>query len=242
MPMNSCEDKLDIPLIQESRGLINSYPVSVDPIVAEFEDFSVFRGFYWYFKRFLDIVVSTFGLVISAPLWMLFAILIRLETPGPIFFFKECYGLGRRKFKQWKFRSMIHNAEKVSGPILAGVNDNRITRIGWILRKTAMDELPQLVNIFLGDMSFVGPRPQRVVLVDDRYVRELPKYHLRHLVRPGLTGVAQVYGRYDTTPRKKLKYDLLYVEKCNLLLDIKLFLMSLWISLRAGWQKRGKHR
>ena len=137
---------------------------------------------------------------------------------------------------------MIHNAEKDSGPILAGEKDRRITRVGWFLRKTAMDELPQLINILMGDMSFVGPRPQRVVLVDSRYAQKIPDYHKRHIVRPGLTGLAQVYGRYDTPPRDKLKYDLLYIRKCNFFLDLKLIFLSFLITFRAKWQERGKKR
>lgn len=113
--------------------------------------------------------------------------------------------------------------------------------MGQFLRRTALDELPQLVNILLGDMSFVGPRPQRAALVSD-YLRQIPNYGLRHLVRPGLTGLAQVYGRYHTPPRQKLRYDLLYVRSASLGLDLKLLLASLWITLRGRWSSRARRR
>lgn len=197
---------------------------------------------YDYIKRAFDIFLALFGLIISAPMWAVISILIKLESRGPIFFYKICYSKNGKIFRQWKFRSMVHNAEKDSGPVLAGEKDKRITRVGWFLRKTAMDELPQLVNILTGDMSFVGPRPQRVVLVDSDYANRIPDYHRRHIVRPGLTGLAQVYGRYNTPQKNKLKYDLLYVKKYNLLLDLKLILMSFLITFRAKWQERGKER
>ncbi|MCD4785713.1 MAG: sugar transferase [Candidatus Eremiobacteraeota bacterium] len=199
-------------------------------------------GIYDYLKRVIDVFLALFGLIISAPMWVIISILIKLESGGPIFFHKICYSKKGRTFRQWKFRSMVHNAEKDSGPILASQKDNRITRVGWFLRKTAMDELPQLINILAGDMSFVGPRPQRVVLVDSDYADRIPHYHSRHIVRPGLTGLAQVYGRYNTPPKNKLKYDLLYVKKYNLFLDLKLILMSFLITFRAKWQERGKKR
>lgn len=216
--------------------------VSFDTDISELPEKVKSHSFYASVKRIFDFSLAFFGILFSSPLWIVFSALIKLETPGPIFYYKECYTTGGRKFKQWKFRSMIDNAEKHTGMVLATVNDNRITKIGWFLRKTAMDELPQLINILLGEMSFVGPRPQRVKLVDEKYVREMPNYHHRHLVRPGLTGIAQVYGRYDTDPRNKLRYDLVYVKKYNMPLDLRLLFMSFWITLRAKWQVRGKNR
>ena len=229
-------------LINNLGESINHNSPLAECIPDEFKALSDSVRWYDYIKRPVDFLIALTGMIISSPAWILFMILIKLDSPGPIFFFKECYGKGCKKFKQWKFRSMIHNAEKNTGPVLAGVNDKRITRVGWFLRKTAMDELPQLINILMGDMSFVGPRPQRVVLVDNKHSTEIPNYHLRHLVRPGLTGIAQVYGRYDTTPRNKLRFDLLYVKKYNFFLDIGLFLKSLSLTFRAKWQERGKKR
>ncbi|MCE1246182.1 MAG: sugar transferase [Firmicutes bacterium] len=216
--------------------------VSLDTDITRLPEKESVPYFYRTAKRMFDITLAFFGIAFSSPLWAIFAALIKLESPGPIFYHKVCYTSGGRKFKQWKFRSMVDNAEKHTGMVLATVNDERITKIGWFLRKTAMDELPQLINILLGEMSFVGPRPQRVKLVDEKYVPDMPNYHDRHLVRPGLTGIAQVYGRYDTDPRNKLRYDLVYVKKYNMLLDLQLLFMSFWITMRAKWQVRGKNR
>jgi lipopolysaccharide/colanic/teichoic acid biosynthesis glycosyltransferase len=192
-------------------------------------------------KRGADAAVAGAGLVASAPLWALICAAIVLEDGGPVLFFKNCVGLGGRTFRQIKFRSMIRDAERDTGPVLSWEGDPRITRVGSFLRKTALDELPQLVNILRGDMSFVGPRPQRATLVA-RYLREIPNYGLRHLVRPGLTGLAQVYGRYHTPPRHKLRYDLLYVRRAGLLLDCQLLLASFWITARGRWSSRERKR
>lgn len=232
---------------KDSSGMIIDGGGSQLALLSDPSDLTAFSTgisirFYDFFKRLFDVLVSFFGLLLSSPLWVLFALLIKLESRGSVFFHKVCYAKNGEKFKQWKFRSMVENAEKNTGPVLASENDRRITKIGWFLRKTALDELPQLINIFLGDMSFVGPRPQRVVLVDDKYAKEIANYHLRHLVRPGLTGLAQVYGRYDTPPKNKLRYDLLYVQNYSFLLDVKLFFLSIWITLRAKWQERSKNR
>jgi lipopolysaccharide/colanic/teichoic acid biosynthesis glycosyltransferase/VanZ family protein len=186
-------------------------------------------------KRLLDILVSVGGIVASAVLWPLIALFIWCEEPGPILFAKVCVGRGGRSFLQLKFRSMVKNAEGVTGPVLAATRDSRVLRAGLALRRTALDELPQLWNILRGDMSFVGPRPQRTVLVL-RYLDDLPRYAERHLVRPGLTGVAQVYGHYYVTPEQKLRFDLFYLRHRGLLFDVKLFVKSLWISVRGGWQ------
>jgi lipopolysaccharide/colanic/teichoic acid biosynthesis glycosyltransferase len=192
-------------------------------------------------KRWADILLAAAGLAISAPAWPLIAGAILIEDGWPVFYGKECVGLGGRSFRQLKFRSMVRDAERDTGPVLSWRGDPRITRVGSVLRRTALDELPQLLNIFVGDMSFVGPRPQRTVLVEG-YLREIPNYGLRHLVRPGLTGLAQVYGRYHTPPRQKLRYDLLYVRNASLALDLKLVLASLWISIKGKWSSRERRR
>lgn len=192
-------------------------------------------------KRGADIVLALVGLAISAPVWIIICAAILLQDGRPIFFCKECVGRGGLTFRQIKFRSMMRDAERDTGPVLSWQGDPRITRVGSMLRKTALDELPQLVNILVGHMSFVGPRPQRAVLVEG-YLRDIPEYGQRHLVRPGLTGLAQVRGRYHTPPRRKLRYDLLYVRNASLTLDAKLFLASFWISLRGRWSHRGRNR
>lgn len=195
---------------------------------------------YPYIKRMIDFFIALFGLIVSAPLWAVISLAIKLESPGPVFYTQERYGKDGVVFNQLKFRSMINNAEKLTGPVLAAEKDPRITKIGWLLRKTAMDELPQLVNILKGEMSFVGPRPERPFLVDNVIIKKVPNFRKRHAIRPGLTGLAQVYGRYNTTPRDKLRYDLLYVRNSNLFLDVKLFVLSFWITFNAKWQHRGR--
>ncbi len=192
-------------------------------------------------KRFLDLILSFFGILAALPFWLLIAAAIKLEDNGPIYHYKICRTLNGKVFQQLKFRSMIPDAEKETGPVLAKKNDERITRVGKLLRRTALDELPQLVNILKGEMSFVGPRPQREILIRD-YIKTIPHYDDRHKVRPGLTGLAQVCGRYHTPPRLKLKYDLFYVKKMNFFLDLKLFFLSCLITCKAKRDSLEKKR
>lgn len=187
-------------------------------------------------KRTFDICLASFGLLLSAPVWLLSICLIWLEDPGPIFFVKNSVGKGGRNFYQFKLRTMVRSAEDRTGPILAQRNDARILFFGRFLRKTALDELPQLLNILLGQMSFVGPRPQRTVLVHD-YLQRMPEYAERHRVRPGLAGLAQVAGDYYLTPRQKLRFDRLYIRYVDLGFDIKLFLLACLITFWLRWQK-----
>ncbi len=190
-------------------------------------------------KRLFDIVLAGIGLICSSPLWLLFSALIKLQDRGPAFYGQERMGRDGKVFNVIKFRSMIVDAEKQTGAVWASANDPRVTRVGRILRATAMDELPQLWNIFKGDMSFVGPRAERPELVE-KFVQEIRHYRERLRVRPGLTGLAQVYGQYDTSPRHKLKYDVLYIKRCSLALDLKLIGLSFLITFRGSWEKRGK--
>ncbi len=188
-------------------------------------------------KRCLDVILSGFGLLLSSPAWLLIALAIKLKDGGPIFYHQTRVGMGQRIFRITKFRSMVPNAESNTGPVWASANDRRVTRIGRLLRATALDELPQLLNILIGDMSFVGPRPERPELVS-RFREEVPGYDRRFEVKPGLTGLAQVYGKYDSGPREKLRYDLLYVLRQRLGLDLRLILASVWISLAGRWERR----
>ncbi|MFZ5908137.1 MAG: sugar transferase [Nitrospirota bacterium] len=195
------------------------------------------------FKRPLDLAILLSAHLVLFPvwllLWILIPLLIWLEDRGPVFYTQERVGRNGRVFRVYKFRSMIPDAEKQTGAVWASEHDPRVTKVGRVLRATAMDELPQLWNILKGDMSFVGPRAERPELVK-KFAREIRNYRRRFEVRPGLTGVAQVYGRYDTPPRNKLRYDLLYVKKQSLLLDIKLILLSVWITLKGKWESRQK--
>lgn len=190
-------------------------------------------------KRLFDICLSSIGILGSSPLWILFPLAIWLEDRGPIFYLQERVGKDGRIFNALKFRSMIPDAEKHTGAIWASENDPRVTKVGKVLRATAMDELPQLWNIFKGDMSFVGPRSERPELVE-KFAQKIKNYHNRFLVKPGLTGLAQVYGRYDTLPQHKLKYDLLYIKKQSFFLDLKLIFISFWITFRGKWESREK--
>jgi len=196
-------------------------------------------------KRALDVMLSGTGLVVSSPLWMGLAALIRLEDGGPVFFAQDRVGEGGRVFRALKFRSMIPDAESKVGALQASEHDPRVTRIGRIMRATAMDELPQLWNIFRGDMSFVGPRALRPGEIDagtdGRHIAmdEIAGYVERHTVRPGLTGIAQIFAPRDVPRRHKFKYDRIYVNQQSLALDLRLILLSFWITFRGKWEHRG---
>jgi len=185
-------------------------------------------------KRALDVVVSALGLAVSLPLWVLVGLAIVLENGRPIFYTQSRVGMGGRVFRVVKFRSMIRDAEKYSGPVFAEADDPRITRVGRLLRKTAMDELPQVWNILKGDMSFVGPRPERPEFVWE-FASRIPGYAVRHQVRPGLTGMAQVYQHYAAAAEEKLVFDLLYIRRCSLLVDVMLFFKSWGNTLLGRW-------
>lgn len=197
-------------------------------------------------KRPFDVGLAGLGLVLSAPLWALIALAIRLEDGGPVFYVQERVGRGGRRFRGLKFRSMVPDADRRFGPRQAGERDPRVTRVGRLLRATAMDELPQLWNIFRGDMSFVGPRalmPSEIeVRGDGRAVRieDIPGYEARHRVRPGLTGLAQIFADRDIPRRHKFRLDLLYIRRQSVWLDVKLVLLSFWITLRGKWERRGR--
>jgi lipopolysaccharide/colanic/teichoic acid biosynthesis glycosyltransferase len=185
------------------------------------------------------------GLVASAPAWALIAAAIKLDSRGPVFFAQARVGERGRPFQVLKFRSMIVDAERAAGPLQATEDDPRVTRVGRLLRATAMDELPQLWNIFRGDMSFVGPRalrPEEIEFASGRAVRleQIPGFAERCRVQPGLTGIAQIYAPRDVTRRQKFRFDRLYIERQSLLLDVRLIVLSFWISLRGTWETRNK--
>ena len=195
-------------------------------------------------KRTLDATLAGLGLLASSPLWALIAAAIKLEDRGPIFYSQMRVGEQGRPFAALKFRSMITNAETGVGPVQAVASDPRVTRVGRLLRATAMDELPQLWNIFRGDMSFVGPRALRPeeIEVDAGGARipldAVPGFAERSAVPPGLTGIAQIYARRDVTRRQKFRFDRLYIKRRSLLLDLKLLLVSFWITMRGTWEAR----
>jgi lipopolysaccharide/colanic/teichoic acid biosynthesis glycosyltransferase len=196
-------------------------------------------------KRTFDASLAAFGLLCSAPLWAVIAAAIKLEDRGPIFFKQDRVGLGGRTFSALKFRSMRPDAEALTGAILATEHDPRVTLVGRVMRATAMDELPQLWNILRGDMSFVGPRALRPGEIEpgDAHVTRLedvPGFAYRIRVRPGLTGLAQIYARRDVPRRQKFRYDRVYVDRRSGWLDVRLILLSFWISLLGTWEARGR--
>ncbi len=179
-------------------------------------------------KRAVDLVVSALMLLILSPLMLVVSALIKLYDGGPVFFYQNRYTINEKVFRIYKFRSMIVDAEKDGKSIPATDNDPRITPIGRFIRKTRIDELPQLLNILQGDMSIVGPRPERVEHVE-KYSLEVPEFKYRLKVKGGLTGYAQIEGRYNTTPYDKIKLDLMYIENYSLLLDLKLIFKTIKI-------------
>jgi lipopolysaccharide/colanic/teichoic acid biosynthesis glycosyltransferase len=190
-------------------------------------------------KRAFDITLSGLGLLISAPLWALIAAAITIEDGGPVLFVQDRVGIGGATFRALKFRSMVPHASSLP-PHQAGEDDPRITRVGRVLRATAMDELPQLYNIFRGDMSFVGPRPLMPGSGELVRLDSIAGYAARHSVRPGLTGLSQVYAPRDTPRARKFRLDAIYVRNASFCLDLFLVALSFWITFRGRWEVRAR--
>ncbi len=178
-------------------------------------------------KRAMDIVISALALIITSPFMLIAAIAIKLDDGGPVFFKQNRITKDGKIFNVLKFRSMIVNADK-DGAKKAEVGDSRITRVGKIIRACRLDELPQLINVLKGDMSIVGPRPERIENVYE-YSKAYPEFELRHKVKGGITGYAQLYGKYNTSPKDKLNMDLIYIETYSIIQDIKLIILTIKI-------------
>lgn len=187
-------------------------------------------------KRCFDFILASLGLLLFSLPALVFSLLVKLEDGGPTFYTQERWGRKGKKFKAYKFRTMVPGADLQGGLKPARENDERITRIGKFLRATAMDELPQLINIWKGDMSFVGPRAMAAEEIDPG----IPGFSERHQIRPGLTGPAQVYASRDAAIHEKFRYDLNYVRRHPFRRDLKLLFVSVRITLRGKWESRGK--
>jgi exopolysaccharide biosynthesis polyprenyl glycosylphosphotransferase len=185
------------------------------------------RGWKLTVKRLVDVGGSIMGLILLSPIMMLLAVLIKLDSAGPVFYTQERMGLDGKSFMMLKFRSMRPDAESQTGPIWAKINDDRRTRLGTFLRHFSADELPQLVNVLIGDMSLVGPRPERPMFVE-QFKRSIPRYMDRHREKAGITGWAQINGlRGDTSIIERTKYDLWYIENWSLSLDFRIIARTL---------------
>ena len=195
------------------------------------------------FKRVIDVTLASAALVVAAPVWVVIAAAIKLEDRGPVFFTQARWGRDRQPFKVFKFRSMVVDADS---RVQAAQGDDRITRIGRLLRATSLDELPQLINIWRGEMSWVGPRALPINERQRNETVELPDsaiqgFDLRCAVRPGLTGVAQIFAPRDVPRRRKFRYDAFYIRRQSAWLDVRLIAMSVWISLRLRWEDQARH-
>ncbi|MBC8234305.1 sugar transferase [bacterium] len=175
-------------------------------------------------KRCLNLFAAIIGLMLFLPLFLVVAILIKLDSKGPVFFSQERVGKKGRIFRIHKFRTMVQDAERKIGPVWAKKNDPRLTLVGKVLRKAKIDELPQLFNVIKGDMSLVGPRPERPCFVE-KFAEVMPGYNRRHDVIPGITGLAQLRNGYDSTPKhiyRKLRYDVTYITKMGMAIDLRI--------------------
>ncbi|MED3931012.1 exopolysaccharide biosynthesis polyprenyl glycosylphosphotransferase [Priestia megaterium] len=184
-----------------------------------------FPLFYSLCKRMVDIVISFVALVVLLPVILLFALIVMIETPGSPFFLQERLGQSGRPFTIMKLRSMYSDAEK-NGAQWAVKNDSRVTKVGKLIRQTRIDELPQLWNVLKGDMSIVGPRPERAVFIEE-FQKTVPAFSQRLAVKPGLTGWAQINGGYELTPAEKLELDLYYIQHTNIRFDMKIMIKTL---------------
>lgn len=187
------------------------------------------RHLYTYFKRYFDIFLSLFGLLVNVPIMIIVAILIKIDSAGPVIFRQERVGINGTKFLMYKFRSMVVDAQKKEGGLYTLTTDVRVTRVGAIIRKLRIDEIPQLFNVFIGNMSFVGPRPEAVEL-SQKYEKEIQYYSLRHFVKPGLTGWAQIKFPYAASLEdvvQKFEYDMYYLKNMSFFLDIQIILKTI---------------
>ncbi|MGO1369359.1 sugar transferase [Senegalia sp. (in: firmicutes)] len=224
-----CIETDKIAYLVPSLSEISLYNASIE----QFDDIPTFKidSLYMslekrFMKRTLDLFISIIGLILTIPIMLVVAIIIKLYDRGNILFSQERLTRDNKTFKLYKFRTMVVDAEKHTGPTLATEKDPRITPLGRILRSTRLDELPQLFNVLMGDMSIVGPRPEREYFAKE-FIKDIPDFKYRVIVKAGVTGFAQVWGKYSTSPENKIRYDLLYIRNYSFLLDLKLILETI---------------
>ena len=220
---------LDIFFIPDLIGLITSGFNTIegeDFILLQLKSFTL-SGWQGFIKRIFDVTCSIIGLILLSPLLLLVALLVKLTSSGPVFYKQERIGMDGKIFKITKFRSMVADAEAKSGPVWAQINDSRVTRLGSFLRRASIDELPQLFNVIKGDMSLVGPRPERPQFVQE-FESFIPKYQERHRFRSGITGWAQANGlRGQSSIEERTKYDVYYIENWSLAFDLKILILTI---------------
>lgn len=210
----------------ENLALLNANIMNIeDETFLELTDFSI-SSENDFIKRLIDLITSIILIIITSPIMLITAILVKITSPGPVLYKQVRITKGQKEFNILKFRTMSETAEKDTGPVLATANDIRVTPIGKYLRSLRIDELPQLLNVLKGDMSLVGPRPERPHFVN-QFMIENRHYYLRHNVRAGITGYAQVNGKYATDFNSKLNFDLLYIKQYSLILDIQILLQTI---------------
>jgi exopolysaccharide biosynthesis polyprenyl glycosylphosphotransferase len=212
---------------KDRNDLLEEFAVTIDKELAQ--TYSYPQLSYPVIKRVMDILLALIGLILTIPILLFFCIAIKLETPGPAFYLQERVGRNGKYFNVIKLRSMGVDAEK-KGAQWADKNDPRVTKIGAFIRKTRIDEIPQLLNVLQGDMSMIGPRPERPMFTA-QFNEEIPGFVKRLVVKPGVTGWAQVNGGYDITPKEKLELDLYYIENRSLIKDIKIIFKTIRIVL-----------
>jgi len=231
----ACYDKLirvyDIPSITDVLFASSDIMHVVDTPILKVNKFGP-TPYEAIVKRLIDIVGSLVLLILASPVMLITAVAIKVYDKGDILYKQTRLTKGSKEFKIYKFRSMIMNAEAKTGVVLAKKEDDRITPVGKFIRKTRIDELPQLINVLKGDMSFVGPRPERPEIYEKEIVK-MPEFKFRLVVKAGLTGYAQIYGKYNTTLKDKLLLDIYYIEKYSLIDDIKLILMTFKVIFEA---------
>ncbi|HDV8367701.1 TPA: exopolysaccharide biosynthesis polyprenyl glycosylphosphotransferase [Bacillus cereus] len=208
--------------MKNGENIAREYQVTSDDQIVQVENRQ--SKLYLGSKYILDVIFALLGLIILTPVILIFSLLIILESPGSPFYLQERLGLHGKRFNVIKLRSMRNDAEK-NGAKWAEKNDPRITKIGLFIRKTRIDELPQLFNILKGEMSLVGPRPERPIFTE-KFEREIPGFKTRLEVKPGLTGWAQVNGGYEITPKEKLKLDIYYINHASIILDFKIIIKT----------------